>query len=236
MIRRYLSFDIETAKILPQQARDIHAFRPLGITCAAAVAQDQEKPFLFFSKTATGEYAPQMTPVDLGIMIDFLLEQTAAGYTVLTHNGLGFDFDILAEETGRVVDCSAIALDHVDTMFHFFCHKGFAVSLKAVSQALGIAKTEEEGGAIAPVLWQRGEHERVLRYVANDCHMALEIAVASERQGRLKWVTKKGVTSELPLKDGWLKVKDAMRLNIPDSSWMDNPWPREKFMGWLTKG
>jgi hypothetical protein len=234
MTRKYLSFDIETARILPQQTRDIHAFRPLGITCAAAVAQDREEPFLFFSKTVSGEYAPRMTSDDMSRMVDFLLEQMATGYTVLTHNGLGFDFDILAEETGRTVDCSALALDHVDTMFHFFCRKGFAVSLKAVAQALGIAKTEDAGGAIAPVLWQQGEHERVLRYVANDCQMALEIAVASERQGRLKWVTKKGVTSELPLRDGWLKVKDAMRLDLPDTSWLDNPWPREKFTGWLT--
>ena len=235
MTRKYLSFDIETAKILPQQTRDIHAFRPLGITCAAAVAHDLEKPFLFFSKTDSGDYAPRMTPADLGQMIDFLMEQMAAGYTVLTHNGLGFDFDILAEETGRLADCSAIAMNHVDTMFHFFCHKGFAVSLKAVAQALGIAKTEEEGGAIAPVLWDRGEHERVLRYVANDCQMALEIAVVSERQGRLKWVTKKGVTSELHLKGGWMTVKDAMRLDLPDTSWLENPWPREKFTGWVTK-
>jgi hypothetical protein len=234
MTRKYLSFDIETARILPRQTRDIHAFRPLGITCAAAVAQDREEPFLFFSKTVSGEYAPRMTSDDMSRMVDFLLEQMATGYTVLTHNGLGFDFDILAEETGRTVDCSALALDHVDTMFHFFCRKGFAVSLKAVAQALGIAKTEDAGGAIAPVLWQQGEHERVLRYVVNDCQMALEIAVASERQGRLKWVTKKGVTSELPLRDGWLKVKDAMRLDLPDTSWLDNPWPREKFTGWLT--
>ncbi len=236
MTRKYVSFDIETAKILPQQTRDIHAFRPLGITCAAAVAQDRESPFLFSSKTASGAYAPRMTSEDMSRMIDFLLEQMAAGYTVLTHNGLGFDFDILAEETGRVVDCSTIALDHVDTMFHFFCRKGFAVSLKAAAQALGISKTEDEGGAIAPVLWQQGEHDRVLRYVANDCRVALEIAVTSERQGRLKWVTKKGVTNELPLRDGWLKVKDAMKLGLPDTSWQDNPWAREKFTGWLVSG
>ena len=62
------------------------------------------------NKIALGEYAPRMTSDDMGRMVDFLLEQMAAGYTVLTHNGLGFDFDFLAEETGRTVDCSALAL------------------------------------------------------------------------------------------------------------------------------
>lgn len=235
MTRKYLSFDIETAKILPQQTRDLQACRPLGITCAAALAQDRDEPFLFFSKTSSGEYAPRMSPADLGRMIDFLLEQMAAGYTILTHNGLGFDFDILAEESGRHADCAAIALAHVDTMFHFFCHKGFAVSLKAAAQALGIAKTEEAGGAIAPQLWQDKEYERVLRYVANDCRMALRIALASEQGKRLQWVTRKGTTSALPLREGWLRVKDAMELKLPDTSWLDTPWPREKFTGWLTR-
>ncbi|WP_153306974.1 hypothetical protein [Desulfonatronum thioautotrophicum] len=49
----------------------------------------------------------------------------------------------------------------------------------------------------------------------------------SERQGRVKRVTKKGMTRELPLREGWLKVKDAMRSGLPDTSWLDNLWPEK---------
>jgi len=37
MTRRYLAFDMETAKVLPPDVTDVLAHRPLGITCAAAV-------------------------------------------------------------------------------------------------------------------------------------------------------------------------------------------------------
>ena len=35
MDRKYLVFDIETAKVLPDGEQDIKAHRPLGIACAA---------------------------------------------------------------------------------------------------------------------------------------------------------------------------------------------------------
>jgi hypothetical protein len=28
---------------------------------------------------------------------------------------------------------------------------------------------------------------------------------------------------------GWLTVSEAQRLPLPDTSWMDEPWPREKY-------
>jgi hypothetical protein len=39
-LKRYLSFDIETARELPDGIKDILQHRPLGIACATAVAED----------------------------------------------------------------------------------------------------------------------------------------------------------------------------------------------------
>ena len=44
-MRRYLAFDIETAKPFPEN-RDWRAIRPLGIACAAAYGQEDPSPEL----------------------------------------------------------------------------------------------------------------------------------------------------------------------------------------------
>jgi hypothetical protein len=38
-------------------------------------------------------------------------------------------------------------------------------------------------------------------------------------------------TMELP--EGWLTVSEALGLPLPDTSWMSDPWPRERFTGWM---
>lgn len=235
MKRKYLAFDIETAKILPQilPGGDILAHRPLGIACAAALATDNKEPRLFYSRDASGFPSAQMSKDDLSALVDFLADQIKNGYTILTHNGLGFDFDVVAEESGRLNDCRQLAMGHVDTMFHVFCSKGFGVGLEAAGKAIGIGKSEGIEGWEAPRLWKDGKHETVLKYVGQDCRVALEVAEKSERQGSFLWITQKGKEGNLALPKGWLTVQDAMKLPLPDTKWMPAPWSRSKFTKWL---
>ena len=233
MKRRYLAFDIETAKILPEDfGGDLHAHRPLGITCAATLADDG-KPARVFHSHANGNPAPRMSREDLSAFVDYLVASVDSGCTIVTLNGLGFDFDILAEESGRLDDCRRLALGHVDMMFHIFCTKGFAVGLNAAAKAIGLSKTADVDGSLAPKLWGAGEHQRVLDYVAQDCRITLDVASVSEQQGAFRWITKKGSLANMEIPGGWLPVHEAMRLPLPDTSWMDNPWPRSKFTEWL---
>jgi hypothetical protein len=37
----------------------------------------------------------------------------------------------------------------------------------------------------------------------------------------------------MALPGGWLTVEAAGKLPLPDTSWMDEPWAREKFTGWM---
>lgn len=46
---------------------------------------------------------------------------------------------------------------------------------------------------------------------------------------RIRWVTRKGKRSSFELPSGWLTLEEASRLPLPDTSWMDQPWPRSKF-------
>lgn len=233
MKRKYIAFDIETAKILPEEVGDLLAHRPLGVCCTATLAADQSKPQLFYSKRTDGSPVAQMSKADLSQFVDFLLDRTEDGYTIVTLNGLGFDFDVLAEESGRQDDCKQLALSHVDMLFHIFCVKGFGVGLNAAAKAIGLSKPADVHGSIAPQLWKDGNYDRVLEYVAEDCRITLEVAVISEEKGTSRWITKGGSRAGLDIPAGWLPVRDAMKLPLPDTSWMAAPWPRSKFTAWL---
>jgi hypothetical protein len=120
--RKYFAFDIEIAKPLPEGIEDWKSTRPLGISCAATLSGDGTTT-TFHGKTPTGEIADQMDQAETTRLVEHLVTAVDSGYTILTWNGLGFDFDILAEESGKQQKCNELALDHIDMMFHIFCLK-----------------------------------------------------------------------------------------------------------------
>jgi hypothetical protein len=235
--RRYLAFDIETAKEVPGADFNWKPHRPLGISCAAALAGGSDEPTFWFGKTPEGLPAGHMSRDEARGLIRYLQEMTADGFTVLTWNGLGFDFDVLAEESGDLAACAECALGHVDMMFHVVCTKGYPVGLDKAAQGMGLpGKPPGMSGIKAPGMWAEGRFKEVLDYVAQDVRAALQIAEACERDQRLTWITRKGKPSTMPLGRGWLTVREAMRLPEPDTSWMTNPLPRSEFTGWLPSG
>ena len=233
MRNKYCGFDIETAKILPDNFGDLHDHRPLGISCAAFWCEDEDQAEVFYSKDSDGNAAEKMSVEDLSIFNDRLIEKNKQGYDIVTHNGLGFDFDILAEESGRDEDCRKLALNHIDMMFHFFCGKGFVIGLNAAAKSIGISKPADVDGSVAPQLWKQGDYQTVLDYVAQDCRLTLDVAINSEKNKKITWITRKGSSAYFSIPNGWLSVKEAMKLPLPDTSWMDNAWERSKFTGWL---
>ena len=163
-----------------------------------------------------------------------LARMTNEGYRILTWNGLGFDFDILAEESCAAELCGECALGHVDMMFQVFCTLGYPIGLEKAAQGMGLpGKPAGMSGAKAPKLWAEGHFNEVLSYVAQDVRIALEIAQACERRRRLEWITRKGTRSSMPLPAGWITVKQALLLPEPDTSWMSSPIPRRDFIAWL---
>jgi hypothetical protein len=117
-------------------------------------------------------------------------------------------------------------------MFHFFCGKGFGIGLNAAAKAIGVSKPADVDGSVAPKLWKEGDYQTVLDYVAQDCRLTLDVAETSEKAKKISWITKKGTTSHFDLPGGWLTVEEAYLLPLPDTSWMDKPWPRSKFTEW----
>ena len=232
--RKYLSFDIETAKDVPGTDFNWQPHRPLGISCAAALPSDAKQPIVWHGRQPDGSPAHQMSKTEVGQVVNQLVELVSQGYTLLTWNGLGFDLDVLAEESGAVDPCRTLAINHVDMMFHVFCDRGFPVALDKAAQGVGIpGKPAGMSGLLAPKLWAEKRYQEVIDYVSQDVLLALQIAQACETKRSFQWITRKGSASSMDLRGGWLTVKDALTLPTPDTSWMDDPLPRHRFTRWL---
>lgn len=226
--RKYLAFDIETAKVIEGEWRSC---RPLGISCAATLL-DSEEPVLWHSCSAQ-----QMSQQQAAGLVEYLAEQVDHGYTIVTWNGVGFDFDVFAEESGLVEPCRNLAVGHVDMMFHILCRLGYGVGLDAAARGMNLpGKSAGIDGATAPILWAEGRRSEVLEYVAQDVRITLDLARTCEDCGAFRWITRSGKPRTMPLRQGWLSVELADRLPVPNTSWMDVPWSRAKYTAWLRRG
>lgn len=234
MARKYLAFDIETAKDVPGTDFNWRPHRPLGIACAATLPRDAQEPTIWYGNSADGTPARRMSPDEVRDLVNHLAKMVSDGYNLLTWNGLGFDFDVLSEESGALEQCQNLAMNHVDMMFHVFCDRGFPVALDKAAQALRIpGKPAGMSGMLAPQLWAQGRHQDVIDYVAQDVRIALQVAQTCEKRRSFTWITRKGSVSSMDLHRGWLTVTDALRLPEPDTSWMNDPIPRRQFTQWM---
>jgi hypothetical protein len=231
---RYVSFDIETAKILPDETTEILAYRPLGISCAAACMSDTKETVAWYGRTPSGDPTPQMSEAECAAMVDDLVAYVRDGYTLVTWNGAGFDFDILAEESGKRAECVELSAKHVDMLFHAVCVLGHPVSLQKAAEGMEIpGKLAAMSGAEAPAAWAAGRYKEVLAYVQQDAVATAELAELCEERKKMAWITRRGQKRQMPLEQGWLTVRDAQELPFPDTSWMTDPPKRERFTGWM---
>lgn len=227
----FATFDIETAKILPASA-DLKDHFPLGITVAAVRFPSGEVRFWHGGTPA--KPGPSLTKTEAEGLVRDLAALADDGTQLVTWNGAGFDFRVLAHESGLWEECARLARDHIDIMFHFFCAQGYPVALGAVGEPLGLEKAAGMDGSEAPAAWKRGEHDRVKEYLAGDVSMLAEIHVALRHDRGLSWITRRGYekrwTAPRPL-----TVEEAMQLPEPDTSWMDDPMSRNELIGWIVE-
>lgn len=234
MTPKYLAFDLETATDVPGADFNWKPHRPLGISCAATFSTECPAPKLWYGGQGQGTPTARMAREEAAALVQYLIDMVAAGFTIVTWNGLAFDYDVLSEESGRFAECKQLATQQIDMMFHVFCIKGFPIGLDKAAQGCGvIGKTEGMSGIRVPQLWLQGQHQQVLDYVAQDVRTTLELASLCQERRSLSWITKKGSLSACALPKGWLAVQAALRLPIPDTSWMDSPLPRSQYTAWL---
>lgn len=232
------AFDIEIAKEIPEGVSDWETIAPLGISCAALYLDDVNPP-------VESHYGiPQMSEtmaVDLVVRLQQLRSQ---GYTIVTWNGCGFDFHVLAQESKLIDECVDMALNHVDLMLLVTFQRGFMLGLNKACMGAGLAgKTHEVAlkaggtltemnGALAPRLWSEGETDAVLTYLAGDVEQTNKLAHNIDLTKSIRWISNSG----RPNACGVLRlrtVQECFEWPIPDTSWMTRPITREQFIDWM---
>ena len=226
-MRRYLAFDLETVEPFPDEG-DWRDVRPLGIGCAAAYATDLNKPMAWFGRNEDGTIRERLTRDENARMVKQLLKLTKRNpqhpekepYTLLTWNGLGFDLDILAEESGLERECQQLALGHVDMMFHIYAKLGYPLGLGKAAKGMGTpGKPEGMDGEKANSMWREGDRKPVIDYCTQDVLATLALAETCMKRGYLSWTSNRGNRRIFEIEGEWMPVKRANNEPRPDTSW-----------------
>jgi hypothetical protein len=243
----FLAFDMEIAQPVRDGA-DLLANRP-GIACAGFMREGDARPTVLFDPSDAAQWfdpaTHAMTRAGAMQVFDTLAAAAGKGDTIVTWNGAGFDFRLLADETGRHADCAQLARKSVDMMFQVLCDRGHPLALDTALKGMEIGpkvhsvtstdgRTLEIDGAAAPRLWQQGEYRAVMEYCGGDVAGTLALAVECQRRQRLCWISQRGRPSQMPLPAGWLSVDECLGLPRPDTSWMTAPIRREDVLQWMT--
>lgn len=229
------SFDLEIAKDIPQGTEDWRDVAPLGISCAGIYLDGQPEIW---------SGVPQMSVNEARDFVYRLQELQDSGYTIVTWNGCAFDFAVLAEESGLVLECAKLAINHVDMMLLVTFQKGHYLGLDKACLGAGLVgkthevelksgvKITEMSGGLAPELWRAGETEAVETYLKGDVEQTHDLAVSIVETKAIRWVSNRGRYQYVHVPK-FYTVKECFDIPEPDTSWMTNPPTREQFVQWM---
>ncbi len=243
------AFDLEIATELPDDDRDWWRHGPLGISCAGLMREGADAdPVVMFDPGVSPDLFDQatkrLTREGATRLVEALSDAVEHGFTIVSWNGLGFDFRLLALETGLVARCSELAWNSIDMMFQVVCVNGYMLALDKALAGMGLqskihAVRMNDGreapisGREAPRLWQAGEYQAVMEYCAGDVRQTLALARECDQRRRLSWTSQRGKPARMNLPNGWLTVRQCLALPEPDTSWMREPVTRKRFTSWL---
>ena len=128
----YLAFDLETTQRL--QLGKLR--QSLGVSCAATLLGGAREPVLWYGGTNRNRPSKRMNRLELQELVDYLDRQVERGYKIVTWNGLSFDFNVLAQDSGMFDECRRLAIDHIDMMFHVLCRLGYGISLNSAAKGM----------------------------------------------------------------------------------------------------
>lgn len=232
---KYLSYDIEIYSELYDETGKENDLKDV-IPSVAAYCLDDLEPKYFYDE-------PYMSKETAKKLVIEMVNHYKNGIIPLTHNGLHFDFKLLAFYSGMLEECARLALNHIDIMFIVTCYKGYFIGLDTLLKGMGVEQKLHEvtlndgsicngfSGRLAPEMWRNGEHEAVKKYLAQDVISPIKLAHAIENKGRISWFSKTEKSMFL-----WTKlipVKECFKIMPPNISWMTDPPSRKDFVDWI---
>ena len=229
--KKFLAIDIETASQF-KSGEDWRKHLPLGIACVTAYASDLPEPIVWVGKNENG-YSNHMSMVEVQEMVRDL-KYLSGTYTLVTWNGTGFDWPMIAYESAEVDACRELTRNHIDMMFHLLCVKGYPVGLATILDGMQLeSKAEGMDGSKAVDMWQAGYRDDVIEYCIKDSQVTTLLAEVGNYCGTLQWLSRRGNMQFMDLSQGWLSVKDALHLPYPNTTYMNNPLTRWEIAEWL---
>jgi len=228
---KLLSFDLEISNEFEDEAGHPRSYREMGISCAAVLAEDSSVPVYWHSPDRLSEQV-------VARMVDDLEDYVNNGYTLVTWNGLAFDFRTVAENApveyfSRVC---ALARNHWDIMLQFVITKGYRLGLDACAKGCNVqTKKDLDGGhgENVPRLWREGRYEEVLYYLGGDVETTMQVAKFVRDNRGFDWVSKSGRNNSVTLGRP-LIVSECMSRRVPPQSWITDPPKIEDMAGWMT--
>lgn len=232
-MKEFLSYDIEIYEDLPEGENvDLSKINP----SVAAFCTDYENIHYY-------DDVPYMSKETAKRLVLDLQKKVDDGFILFTWNGLHFDLHLLALYSGMLDECGRLALNHVDGMFLVVAQRGFYLGLdKALVGAKMETKLHEVelndkskfsqmSGKSAPTLWRSGEYKAVREYLKYDVIQPLKLANHIQSTGYIRWKANSGKDNYL--KTQMLTVKECLKLEKPDTSWMTSAPKREDFFSWI---
>ena len=224
-----IGWDLEIAKEFPTGG-DWHDVAPLGISCAAVAESDRttalfsygalsDKPLLFLEGGA-------LSVGEARTMVWGLRQYMDDGATLVTWNGLGFDFQVLAQECQsqeftRLV--AEMALAHIDVAFNMLCDKGYMIGLSAAAKGLKLSgKLKGMSGALAPVLWTKPDRELTPEELLAIHDLRVEPGTVEARRLCLEYVKQDAVTTQQVYVE--LLKQRSLHWITRSGSWTRSPW------------
>ncbi len=219
---KIIGFDLEIARPFPEDGWDRNA--SLGISCAATYGANPDDIHVYHPALTGESYADEMNPASVQAMIDDLVRMSQNKH-IVTWNGLGFDFLVLAIESHDFKykqKVANLAMEHIDPYFNMLCDKGYGIGLQKMSDALHVmGKLEGMHGSLAPYMWTGNPtgvspealeevarfwavagsmeaQEICLDYVKQDAKATYDIYQALMATRSVYWKTRNGTLSRYP--------------------------------------
>lgn len=205
---------------------------PLAVICAAVLTKGAKRPSLWYG-VRPGQQGPAayMSRNDARRLVYHLEDLVVGGHTLVTWNGAGFDWNMLATESGEFKLCRELAEHHVDMMFHVVCARGHRLSLGKAARGMGVARNVD--GWDAEALWNQRRYDVALARLTRDVRVTLQIAERCQARGALDWTADSGRVACLSLPAGWLSVAEASQLPAPNVAGLSYPTCRSSVTGWM---
>jgi len=244
-----IAFDLEIAKPIMGNGSEWKSQRPLGISCAAVAYRRTGLGMVAYQSWQSHVGSTMMTSTQAQDVFNFLLAWENKGYRIVTVNGAGFDFDVLAEECGLSYRsaCAHMAMRHIDLCFIALSKKGHFLGLDAMARGAAVVGKLHDvrlndgtlmtdmDGAKAPEMWAAGERSAVLEYLKDDVRSTLETAEIIERDQIVRWTSRAGRYNSFLVSRPLPTVERCMEIAMPDNSWMTSPPTREGVLAWMKR-